>query len=319
MAKQLGRGIDSILRQSATNPVINATNDIAIENIIVNSSNPRTSFDREALEELADSIKQVGIIQPVTVREIGGGKYQIVSGERRYRASKLAGLKQIPAFVRQVGDEELLKIALLENIQREDLNALDIAISYQRMIDELSLTQDEVSKKVSKKRATVANYLRLLKLPAEIQKAIQGDFLSMGHARALVNVEDSELQIQLLNEIIENGLSVRQVEELVKQKKQPVQPDIPVVENPPAVENIQEEKDEQLETPENVVFIDPKPSIVIPDTENEPFKERLGKYFSAKVDLKRDTSGAGRITIHFRTDDEFQHILQLAEKISENG
>ncbi|MDR0815379.1 MAG: ParB/RepB/Spo0J family partition protein [Bacteroidales bacterium] len=316
MAKQLGRGLDSILRQSVTNPVANATNNIAIENIIVNSSNPRTSFDQEALEELADSIKQVGIIQPVTVREISGGKYQIVSGERRYRASILAGLKQIPAFVRQVGDEELLKIALLENIQREDLNALDIAISYQRMIDELSLTQDEVSKKVSKKRATVANYLRLLKLPAEIQKAIQGDFLSMGHARALVNIEDSEWQIQLLNEIIENGLSVRQVEALVKQKTQPVQPENTVV------ENAQEEKDEtneQSENPEKVVFIDPNPPVVIPDTENESLRERFGKYFSTKVDLKRDTSGAGRITIHFRTDDEFQHILQLAEKISENG
>jgi ParB family chromosome partitioning protein len=310
MSKQLGRGLGSIIPQSVNNPVVNATNNIAIEKIIINTSNPRTSFDQESLEELADSIRQVGVIQPVTVRETEGGKYQIISGERRYRASLLAGLKEIPAFVRQIGDEDMLKLALLENIQREDLNAIDIAISYQRMIDELSLTQDEVSKQVSKKRATVTNYLRLLKLPAEIQKAIREGFLTMGHAKPLVNIEDSELQLYILNEVIENGLSVRQVETLVRQKTQPAQPE------QTDIDNIPSETDETER--EQVVFIDPKPPVVIADSENEPLKERLGRFFSAKVDLKRDTSGAGRITIHFRTDDELQHILQMAEKMTDN-
>ncbi|MDR0714634.1 MAG: ParB/RepB/Spo0J family partition protein [Bacteroidales bacterium] len=310
MAKHLGRGIDSIIPNPITNrPAAGATNNIALTNIIANPSNPRTFFDQEALEELADSIRQVGIIQPVTVREVNG-KYQIISGERRYRASLLAGLKEIPAFVRKIGDEDLLKLALLENIQREDLNAVDIAISYQRMIDELSLTQEEVSRQVSKKRSTVANYLRLLKLPAEVQLALRQGNIEMGHARAMINIDDREFLLQLLNEIVEKGLSVRHVEKMVRRHTQPEKPD---------ETEIPEETNETGENPAMVVFTDAKPPTIVPEVENEPLRERLSKYFSTKVDLKRDaSSGAGRITIHFRTDDEFKYIIQKAEKMTEN-
>ncbi|MDR1527063.1 MAG: ParB/RepB/Spo0J family partition protein [Dysgonamonadaceae bacterium] len=308
MAKHLGRGIDSIIPNPITShPAVSPTSDIALTSIVANSSNPRTFFDQETLEELADSIRQVGIIQPVTVRELDG-KYQLISGERRYRAAQLAGLKEIPAFIRKIGDDDLLKLALLENIQRDDLNAIDIAISYRRMIDELSLTQEEVSRQVSKKRSTVANYLRLLKLPAEVQLALRQGDIEMGHARSMVNIDDPAFLLQLLNDIVEGALSVRQVERMVRQHTHPAEPEIS--KTPDATDDI----------PDKVVFTDPQPPTVIPDNEPEPLREWLSRYFSAKVDLKRDAStGAGRITIHFRTDDEFKYILQMAEKMVENG
>jgi len=226
MAKKsaLGKGLGALIKQSETEiPERQAysTDKINIGDIEVNPYQPRTNFDQESLEELASSIRLLGIIQPITVREIDNGKYQIISGERRYRASLIAGLSEIPAYIRHADDSNMLEMALVENIQREDLDAIEIAISYQRLIDECQLTQENVSERVGKKRSTIANYLRLLKLPAEIQLSIRNGQISMGHARALVNVEQTDQQLQLFHSIIENGLSVRQVEITVRQINRP--------------------------------------------------------------------------------------------------
>ncbi len=338
MAKKsaLGKGLGALIKQSETeisDSPVNATNKIDISKIETNPFQPRTYFDQEALEELAASIRQLGIIQPITVREIDGGKYQIISGERRFRAAQIAGLTEIPAYVRHADDNNMLELALVENIQREDLDAIEVAISYQRLIDECQLTQESVSERVGKKRSTVANYLRLLKLPAEVQLAIRDGKLSMGHARALVNVEETEQQIHLLGEIVDHGMSVRQVETAVRNLNNP-EP-IPV---PEPIHTIQEEAlvtrtvidtgentVTQVEFPvevkqeaEKLIYEDPRPPVVIPGEEDEQhLKEQLSKCFGTKVDLKREPSGAGRIVIPFRTDDELQHILQMAGKMVE--
>ena len=343
----LGKGLGALIKQSETENVenpVNATDKIDIQKIEVNPFQPRTNFDQEALEELAVSIRQLGIIQPITVREIDGGKYQIISGERRYRASQMAGLKEIPAFIRHADDGDMLELALVENIQREDLDAIEVAISYQRLIDECQLTQENVSERVGKKRSTIANYLRLLKLPAEVQLAIRQRTISMGHARALINIEQEEQQIQILKEVLENGLSVRQVEQAVRQINQPEVPS--VTEDPgTSAESGQEPEPEPSgniqeipsgndpETPDSdstepektgegeiLIYEDPHPPIDIPeDDEHIHLKERLSKYFGTKVDLKRDAEGAGRIVIPFRTDDELQYILQVAERMHEKN
>jgi len=316
MAKKnaLGRGLGALIKQSETElpeSQASATNLIDLQSIEVNPYQPRTGFDQEALEELAVSIKQLGIIQPITVREIDNGKYQIISGERRYRASLIAGLTEIPAFIRHADDNNMLELALVENIQREDLDAMEVAISYQRLIDECQLTQESVSERVGKKRSTIANYLRLLKLPAEIQLAIRQGKLSMGHARALVNVEQTEHQLRLLHDIVENELSVRQVENAVRQINQPEPEQI--------VEETTESMPESEQIPENeadqVIYEDPQPPLYIPSNEElQQLKERLSNYFGTKVDFKRDVNGAGRVVIPFRTDAELQYILQMAEK-----
>jgi ParB family chromosome partitioning protein len=310
----LGKGLGALIKQSETDipeRQANATNNIDIRNIEVNPYQPRTGFDPEALEELAASIRQLGIIQPITVRETGEGQYQIISGERRYRASQIAGLTEIPAYMRHADDNSMLELALVENIQREDLDAMEVAFSYQRLLDECLLTQENVSERVGKKRSTIANYLRLLKLPAEIQLAIRQRQISMGHARALVNIEQTGHQLQLLQEIIENGLSVRQVETAARQINHP--------EPEPAVAETTVSVPENEQTPENVaeqvLYEDPQPFVYIPSNEDvQQLKERLGGYFGTKVDFKRDKTGAGRIVISFRTDAELQYILQMAEK-----
>ena len=330
MAKKnaLGRGLGALIKQAETEISenrANATDNIDVEKIEANPFQPRTNFDQESLEELATSIKQLGIIQPITVREIDGGRYQIISGERRYRASLIAGLTDIPAYIRHADDNNMLELALVENIQREDLDAIEVAISYQRLIDECQLTQENVSERVGKKRSTIANYLRLLKLPAEIQLAIRQGQISMGHARALINVEQPEHQLKLLQDIVENELSVRQIEVAVRQINHPepeVQnlepetrnPELETLNSKPETQNSKQEQP----TPEVVIYEDPQPPVHIPDNENEQqLKEQLSKYFGAKVDLKRDASGAGRVIISFRTDAELQYILQMAEKIQE--
>ena len=341
MAKKsaLGKGLGALIKQSETEipeSQAHATNKIDIQKIEANPYQPRTNFDQEALEELAASIKQLGIIQPITVREINHGKYQIISGERRYRASMIAGLSEIPAYIRHADDNNMLELALVENIQREDLDAIEVAISYQRLIDECKLTQENVSDRVGKKRSTIANYLRLLKLPAEVQLAIRKGQLSMGHARALVNVEQSDRQLQLLQNIVENGLSVRQVEVAVRQmnnpEPEPVSPEIPEpttandtfpeindVELPdiPVDATIPEANTNVVPTSgdEVLIYEDPQPPVFIPDVEDEHLKEQLSNCFGTRVDLKRDATGAGRVIIPFRTDAELQFILQLAEKI----
>jgi len=327
MAKKsaLGRGLGALIKQSETEiPERQASviNSFDLRNIEFNPYQPRTHFDQSGLEELAESIKQLGIIQPITVREIDGGKYQIISGERRYRASQMVGLTEIPAYIRHADDNNMLELALVENIQREDLDAIEIAISYQRLIDECQLTQENVSERVGKKRSTIANYLRLLKLPAEIQLAIRQGQITMGHARALVNIEQTNQQLQLLGDVIENGLSVRQVEMAVRQINHPELPDESSLETDPSFlppSDNEEGEDELPSEQEVVIYEDPQPSApVVANKDEQQLKEQLSRCFGVKVDLKRDTTGAGRVVIPFRTDAELQHILQMAEKIIEN-
>ena len=220
MAKKnvLGRGLGALIADAAEEPVtreivVSAIQELNLADIRPNPFQPRTEFDEEALSELAASIKAIGIVQPITVRAVEEGKYEIIAGERRFRASKLAGLSTIPAYIRKTEDDSLLELALIENIQREDLNAIEVAISYQRLIDECNLTQDGLSERVGKKRATIANYLRLLKLPAQIQLAVRDKKISMGHARAILGVEDPDTQLMIFEQILEYDFSVRKVDQ----------------------------------------------------------------------------------------------------------
>ncbi len=300
----LGKGLGALIKQSETeisNYQTNTTNSIRIRDIETNPFQPRTNFDQDALEELADSIRHLGIIQPITVREISDGKYQIISGERRYRASLIAGLEEIPAFIRHADDNNMLELALVENIQREDLDAIEVAVSYQRLIEECRMTQERISERVGKKRSTVTNYLRLLKLPAEVQLAIKDRSISMGHARTLVNIEDQERQLNLLRDILEQGLSVRQVELAVRELNELEEALSPTNEKQPG----------------KVVYEDPNAPAFVPDTKE--YQQLLSGCFGTKVNVKRDVSGAGRIVISFRTDAELQHILQMAEKMNVTG
>jgi ParB family chromosome partitioning protein len=253
--------------------------EIAINVIQPNPDQPRKHFDEESLHELAASIKAAGLIQPITVREING-HYQIISGERRFRASKLAGLTTVPVYIRMVGDEELLKLALIENLQREDLDPIEVAISFERLIEELAVTQDVLSEQVGKKRTTVTNYLRLLTLPAEIQLFVRERKLSMGHARALISINDEKLQLKIARKIIDEDLSVRKVEEIVKKRNTPPSTEIPA-------------SPEEAELPEVYAHV----------------VELLGNYFN-NVNVKRNEKGEGKIIIHFDKDEEVARFLQ---------
>ena len=247
MAKKnvLGRGLGALIADAAEEPVtreivVSAIQELNLADIRPNPFQPRTEFDEEALSELAASIKAIGIVQPITVRAVEEGKYEIIAGERRFRASKLAGLSTIPAYIRKTEDDSLLELALIENIQREDLNAIEVAISYQRLIDECNLTQDGLSERVGKKRASIANYLRLLKLPAQIQLAVRDKKISMGHARAILGVEDPDTQLMIFEQILEYDFSVRKVEEIVRELVHPQveEPaEAPVVEDKPKKSN----------------------------------------------------------------------------------
>lgn len=283
---KLGKGLGALLGGGdlpiAANSVARIKQDssgnIRVESIEVNPHQPRANFDEQALQELAESIKTYGLIQPVTVRPVANGKYELISGERRLRASKLAGLKEIPAFVRTVDDLQSIQMALVENIQREDLNALEIALSYQRLIDECGFTQDEVSAKVGKNRSTITNYLRLLKLARETQIAVRDNTITMGHARALVALEDNKLQEKILKEVIKNGLSVRQTEALVKKNSEEFKP------------------------------AKTKIKITLSDEVNN-FKTDLSKKLNVKVGISKDMSGKGKITIPFASDDDLKQII----------
>ena len=286
--KSLGRGLDSILQSPETDItskdisgdfVAGAIAEIDINQIETNPFQPRTEFDETALRELAQSIKEQGVIQPVTVRKLGYNKYQLISGERRLRASKMAGLAKIPAFIRVANDEQMLELALIENIHRENLNAIEVAISYQRLIDECNLTQEEVSEKVGKSRSAVANFLRLLKLPAEIQLAIRDGHISMGHARALININDKEEQLKLLQQIIVDEMNVRQTEELAEKAK-----------NPEAKER--------------------KQTNFIPEHFKSKIK-KLSQTLNTKVKVKRDIKGHGSVVIDFKDEAEFDRIMEL--------
>ena len=292
--RALGRGLANILGSPETDItskdisgdyVAGAVAEIDINLIEANPFQPRTEFDEEALAELAQSIKEQGIIQPVTVRKLGYNKYQLISGERRLRASKIAGLATIPAFIRIANDEQMLELALIENIHRENLNALEVAISYQRLIDECNLTQEQLSDKIGKSRSAIANFLRLLKLPAEIQIALRDGHISMAHARALINVEDKETQLKLLQQIIEDDLNVRQTEDLANKAK-----------------NTVEENKEQR-----------KQTNYLPEHFKAQIKT-LSQALNTKVKVKRNLKGQGSVVIDFKNQEEFDRIIALFNK-----
>ncbi len=285
--RALGKGLDTLLQSPETDItskdfsgkyVVGAVSSIKLEQIETNPFQPRTDFEEAAILELAESIKVQGIITPVTVRKLGYDKYQLISGERRLRASKIAGLKEIPAYIRIANDEQMLEMALVENIQRENLNPLEVAISFQRLIDECELTQEELSNKVGKDRTTVTNYLRLLKLPAEIQKGLNENKLGMGHARTIINIENEEDQLAIYKQIIRDGLSVRSVETLVR-----------------ALKNKTEEK--------------PNSTFRILPVKYELFKNNLKSKIESKVSIKYGPKGNGSIVINFKSNEELDRII----------
>jgi ParB family chromosome partitioning protein len=292
MAKKnvLGRGLGALIEEAEPEILIEKViggAEIYIDQIETNPFQPRTVLDQEALEELAVSIKEVGIIQPITVREIDDGRYQLITGERRYKAARMAGLKKIPSYIRTANDQSMLEMALVENIQREDLNAVDIAISYQRLLEECNLTQENLSLKVGRKRATVANYLRLLKLPAEIQIGIRENKITMGHARALVAIEDPRDQLKLFYRIIEDDLSVRKAEDFARKLEHDL-----VVKKPK----------------------DTFPLSYLPQPYEE-LKNQLADFFSSNVEFRRDNKGAGKIIIPFSSDDELERIIGIFDRL----
>ena len=284
--KGLGRGLDAIFGSDPVDAKLKPMSQMAeieIADIIPNPTQPRTQFDEEALDELADSIRQLGVIQPVTVKKGDGGKYVIISGERRWRAAQRADLTTLPAYIREVDDENLHAMALVENIQRQDLNAIEIALGMQRLIDECNLTQEALSEKVGKKRSTVSNYMRLLKLPNEVQLALKEGLISMGHAKAIAGAPE-ELQLRLLKKCIRKGLSVRQIEELVRALTDPAaKPAAPA---------------EDEEYPESYARL----------------VEQLEKFFSQEISIKRSKNGGGRIVIDFSDDRDIDRFIEKFEK-----
>jgi len=291
MAKRnaLGRGLGALIDNAdeINNPKA-SIDEIEIGNIAANPWQPRTTFDEQALTDLSNSIREVGIIQPLTLRRVGENQYQIIAGERRFRASKMAGLKTVPAYIRESDDNNMLELALVENIQREDLDAIEIALSYQRLIEECNLTQEILSDKVGKQRSTISNYLRLLKLPAVIQKAIREREISMGHARAIINVKDAETQIMIYKQIIAYDFSVRKIEEIVRK--------------------INAEEAEPVKPKKHV----PK----FPD-EYEQLKNHLSKHFATNVGFKINNKGKGQIVIPFETGNDLERIIGVLDKLNQ--
>jgi len=290
----LGRGLSAILGNNTTEistdkreksvPLVGQTHAIAISEIETNPFQPRIEFNQEKLHELAASIEQLGIIQPITVRKLQENKYQLISGERRFRASQLAGLKKIPSFVRIANDQEMLEMALVENIQREDLNPIEVALSYQRLINEVKLTQEECSERVGRNRSTVTNFLRLLKLPSEIQKGLSNGEISTGHARALISVQNSDTQINIYHDIVANGYSVREVEQLAKDFLDK--------------EYQRTSKKKAIRTPNLLPF------------QQQKMVHDLSRNLNKKVELKRNKKGKGKLIIHFNNDADLAKIFE---------
>lgn len=276
----LGRGLESLISVSDVDPRgSSAIKEISVDNIVPNPEQPRRDFDEESLEELAVSIRELGIVQPLTLRLADDGTHQIIAGERRWRAARKAGLATVPAYVRTASDSEVTEMALIENIQREDLNAVEVALAFKKLIDVYHLTQERLSERLGKKRTTITNHLRLLKLPAEIQLGLRDRKLDMGHARALLSVDDPKKQLKLYKRILKEGLSVRRVEELAREAM---------------------EEDGQGGAG--------KPSRSV---EDERLTGDLSRYFSAPVKLKRGAGGKGTITLTFRSEEELRHITGL--------
>lgn len=264
---------------------------IRVGEIETNPFQPRNEFEQEALEELAESIRVLGIIQPVTLRQLGDNKYQLISGERRFRASQLAGLTEIPAYIRTADDQAMLEMALVENIQREDLNAIEVAFSYQRLIDECKLTQEQLSQRVAKKRSTITNYLRLLKLPAQIQSGIKEGKISMGHARALINAGDEKLQLQIYGQIVDEDFSVRQVEDLVRKQNEEKKE-----KRPAAV------KEEKLPLDENKI------------ASFKLYGDKLSSILNRPITIQQGKDGRGNILIEFETEDQLEKIIEFFDR-----
>ena len=279
----LGRGLGSLL--GATTEVVKVATEIGklkIKDIETNPYQPRKDFDEESLAELADSIRQQGVITPITVRRLETGKYQLIAGERRLRAAKMAKLTEIPAYIRTATDQQMMEMAIVENVQRENLNAMEIALSYSTLIEECGLTQEQLSEKVGKNRYTITNYLRLLKLPAEVQIALKDNTISMAHARAMITLEDADIQLRLLKEITDNDLSVRQTESLAKSL-------IAANSKPAAKKSVKQ----------------PLPEL------HENTKNELKKYIQSEVEIKRSRKGKGSLTIYFNNDSDFQRIVKI--------
>ena len=289
----LGRGLGALLEdsndenaRSSMEPAVSAINEIPIKEIEANPFQPRSHFDKESLEELAESIKVQGIIQPITVRKLEKNKYQLISGERRLQASKLAGLEALPAYVRVANDQQMLEMALIENIQRENLNAIEIALSYQRLISECELKQEQLGERVGKNRTTVNNYIRLLKLPPDIQIAIRDQRLSMGHARAIINIDNIDTQLSIFKKIVEDDLSVRKVEALVR--------------------NMMSGKPEEKKGKDIQQQTEINPEI-------KSLQTRLSSHFGTKVEIKSDNKDKGEIKIPFVSKDDLNRILELLD------
>ncbi|MBP4139358.1 MULTISPECIES: ParB/RepB/Spo0J family partition protein [Flavobacterium] len=288
----LGRGLSALLKdpENDITSVEDKNADKVVGNIIeleisaieINPFQPRSNFNEESLRELATSIKELGVIQPITVRKLDFNKYQLISGERRLRASTLVGLTTVPAYIRIANDNESLVMALVENIQRHDLDPIEIALSYQRLIDEIQLTQEQMSERVGKKRSTIANYLRLLKLDPIIQTGIRDGFISMGHGRAIINIEDLDIQTDIYQKIVSQNLSVRETETLVKNYHESLKPKVEGKAKPESSFAIEEEK-----------------------------KNAITDYFGAKVDIKVAGNGKGKITIPFNSEADFNRIIKL--------
>ena len=286
----LGKGLGALLENASTDITSNSPTNadvvgsiamLPIENIEANPFNPRTNFEKEALDDLCRSIQVHGIIQPLTVRKLGRDKYQLISGERRFRASQLAGLTEVPAYIRIANDQTMLEMALVENIQREDLNAIEVAISYQRLIEECKLTQEQLSEKIAKSRSNIANYLRLLKLPVEIQAGVRDNLISMGHARALVTIADEAEQIRRFNLIISENLSVRDIENLSKT---------------------------------GVKTVTTTSSKSIPKALNpsqEAIKNFIADRFSTKVSIEKAAKGNGKLVLHFNSESDLNRLIEL--------
>lgn len=288
----LGRGLDALISTEEVKPQGSSTiNEIPLSQIEANPNQPRREFDPEALQELANSIRELGIITPITLRQVDTSRFQIIAGERRWRASQMVGLQSIPAYIRTINDENVMEMALVENIQREDLNAIEIALAYQHLMDSTGMTQEKVSERVGKSRTAVANYLRLLKLPAQVQMALQNKTIDMGHARALLSLDSPALQIKLFKEVEKNGYSVRKVEEMVKS-----------LNNGDDAETAKRKVTAKTPMPEEFNML----------------KNRLSDFFRTKVQLTCSNRGKGKISIPFNNEEELEHIMNVFDKLKEN-
>lgn len=295
MAKQkftLGRGLDALISTDAVRTSGSSSiGEIEIEKIVANPNQPRRDFNEEALQELADSIKELGVIQPITLRKMDDGTYQIIAGERRYRASQLAGKTTIPAYILKADDEDTMEMALIENIQREDLNPLEISLAYQQLIEQHHLSQEQLSKRVGKGRATIANFLRLLRLPATIQVALKEKRIDMGHAKALLSLDSHSDQINVFHDIEKNGYSVREVEEIVRRIKEGGD-----------VERQKEAKSSTNTKKQDAVY--------------HQLKKQLTQFFQTPVQLTCSNKGSGKISIKFKNEQEFERIIAIFDKLN---